>query len=428
MTYDAYDPIGRFPDRPASGSNRPPATIANVEHLLAHHGITVRYNEVKKRDEIEIPGRTGSADNVDNVTLGYIVSLAAKHHMPTGTVASLLEVIANKNAYNPVRDWILSRPWDGVDRFPALLAAICEREGFPPELKAVLIRKWLRSAAAAHTVENFRTRGVLTLQGPQGAGKSSFVKSLIGDKALADSAIKLGHHLDAANKDSLLGAICYAIVELGELDSSIKKDMARLKGFLTDDFDRLRRPYDRREASYPRRTVFAATVNETQFLMDSTGNTRFWTIPVVSLDWAHGVDTQQLFAQAAAEVASGAAWWLDAAEEAALEGTNARHEVASPAAELLADAVAGEGEKADRVEALTASEVARRLDLPSTTGAAREMGAALRRLLGEPKKIRGIYKWRIAWKAADAKGTMPEKTKALLANDNAAVSQADDVY
>lgn len=252
-----------FPDAPARGSDRPPATVANVDFLLRHAGITVRYNEVSKRDEVEIPGRTGSRDNMDNVTLSSILSLCAQYHMPTGTVPGYVEVIANRDAYNPVADWIRSRAWDGEDRLPALFATVTTQDNYPDSLKHVLLRKWLRSVVAAATRESFRSRGVLTLQGPQGIGKSSWIKALISDPELADRVVKLGHHMDPSNKDSLIGAIGYAIVELGELDSSFRKDLARLKGFLTDDTDRVRRPYDRRESSYPRRTVFAATVMRT---------------------------------------------------------------------------------------------------------------------------------------------------------------------
>lgn len=262
--------IGPFPDRPPPRSDRPPATIANIEHLLNYAGIRVRYNEVSKRDEIEIPGKTGSRDNVDNVTLTYIISLVAEHHIATGNVPAFVEAIANKNAYNPVQDWIRSRPWDGIDRLPDVYGTVVQADGYPEGLKEVILRKWLRSVSAAATRSNFRSRGVLTLQGAQGAGKSSWIKALISDPDLADRVVKLGHHMDPSNKDSLIGAIGFAITEIGELDSSFKKDIARLKGFLTDDTDRVRRPYDRRESSYPRRTVFAATVNEHQFLQDPT--------------------------------------------------------------------------------------------------------------------------------------------------------------
>lgn len=410
-----------FPDAPPRNSNRPPATVDNVDYLLRLAGITVRYNEVSKRDEVEIPGCTGSRDNMDNVTLSSIVSLCAQYHMPTGTVPGYVEVIANRNAYNPVADWIRCQPWDGVDRLPLVCASVTAQEGYPDNLKEVLLRKWLRSVVAAATRESFRSRGVLTLQGPQGIGKSSWIKALISDLALADRVVKLGHHMDPSNKDSLIGAIGYAIVELGELDSSFRKDLARLKGFLTDDTDRVRRPYDRRESSYPRRTVFAATVNEHQFLQDPTGNTRFWTIPVQSLDWRHEIDMQQVFAQLLEEVDAGGNWWLANNEEALLEEMNARHASVSPVAEKLSVAVDHERIGAGGLEALTATEVAERLGFQPTIPMAREAGAALRKLLGNPKRIHGYDRWRVPWADADAMSTVPEKVRARLA-------QAGDEY
>lgn len=393
--------IGPFPDRPPPRSDRPPATIANIEHLLNYAGIRVRYNEVSKRDEIEIPNRTGSTDNVDNVTLTHIISLVAEHHIPTGNVPGFVEAIANKNAYNPVEDWIRSHPWDGTDRLPDVYQTVVPAEGYPDDLKEVILRKWLRSVSAAAIRASFRSRGVLTLQGAQGAGKSSWIKALISDPDLADRVVKLGHHMDPSNKDSLIGAIGFAITEIGELDSSFKKDIARLKGFLTDDIDRVRRPYDRRESSYPRRTVFAATVNEHQFLQDPTGNTRFWTIPVSSLNWQHQIDMQQVFAQLAQEVEEGATWWLTDDEEALLNDLNARHSTASPVAERLAEMVDIDRIGAEGLPAMSATEVLQLLDFPLTNPMAREAGAALRNLLGEPKKIKGTMKWRVPVRDAD---------------------------
>jgi putative DNA primase/helicase len=312
-----------------------------------------------------------------------------------------VEAIANKNAYNPVQDWIRSRPWDGTDRLPDVYGTVVQAEGYPETLKEVILRKWLRSVAAAAIRPNFRSRGVLTLQGAQGAGKSSWIKALISDTDLADRTIKLGHHMDPSNKDSLIGAIGFAITEIGELDSSFKKDIARLKGFLTDDTDRVRRPYDRRESSYPRRTVFAATVNEHQFLQDPTGNTRFWTIPVVSVNWQHRIDMQQVFAQLAQEVEAGETWWLADNEEALLNDLNSRHSTASPVAERLAEMVDIDRIGAEGLDAMSATEVLEWLDFPLTNPMAREAGAALRNLLGDPKKINGTMKWRIPVRAVD---------------------------
>lgn len=284
-----------FPDSAGTGTA---ATVANVAYLLDQNGITARYNVIKKKLEITIPGLAFTADNSDNVAMTYILSLATLNSMRTDLVPSTVAAIADRNAYNPVADWIGSRPWDGQDRLPAFYGTLQAREGYPEDLKQTLMRKWLLSCvAAALSQRGFKCRGVLTLQGGQGIGKTSWGKRLISDPMLRDSVIKTDHHLDGGNKDSLLAAITHFIVEIGELESSFKRDVSRLKGFLTADSDKVRRPYARVESEYPRRTVFYATVNSGDFLIDNTGNSRWWTIPVVAIEHDHDIDMQQLLAQ-----------------------------------------------------------------------------------------------------------------------------------
>lgn len=385
-----------FPDKPPSGHNKLPATIDNVDHLLNHAAIQVRYNVIKKKDEVAVPGHQGTMDNLDNVTLSTIVSLASKHGLPTGHIADYVQVIADRNAYNPVADWIRSRPWDGTDRIPDICNTVVEQDDYPPVLKIILIRKWLLSAVAAALKPNgFKCRGVLTLQGTQGIGKTSWVKALVTDAKLRDDVIKLDHHLDASNKDTILGAITNWIVEIGELESSFRKDIARLKGFLTTDADRVRRPYGRRESEYARRTVFLATVNDANFLTDTTGNTRWWTIAVKTLNYLHDIDMQQVFAQLATKLDAGAEWWLTPDEEKMLDAWNHRHMVVSAIAEKLAGWMDPKGKIVLR---LTATQVLERMGFERPTNAqAKECAAALRDMLGEAKRINGINKWSVSF-------------------------------
>lgn len=396
-----------FPDKPRPGSTQTLATIDNVVCLLAQAGIRCRYNVIKKKVEIDLPGHHGTADNRDNVTVTAIVSAAAKHGMPTGLVPEYVNAIADRNAYNPVADWIRSKPWDGTDRLEAFYATVNEQPEYPACLKGILLHKWLLSAAAAALVHGYKGRGVLTLQGPQGIGKTSWVKALITDAALRDEVVKLDHHLDGNNKDSVLGAICNWIVEIGELDSSFRKDIARLKGFLTADSDRVRRPYDRRESEYPRRTVFVATVNETSFLVDPTGNTRWWTIAVKDLDFRHQIDMQQLFAQLAVALDGGAEWWLSSDEETMLEAWNSNHRAVSVIGEMLDQHI--DRERGQQVS-LTATQVLELIGIERPTNAqAKECGAALREMFGEPKRIQGRYKWHVPMRkpsAGDLKPTL----------------------
>lgn len=374
-----------------------PATLENISFLLQHHGITVRYDCIKKKLRIAIPGHTGTTDNADNTAITLIISLVTLNGMAIGQVPAVVEAIADRNLYNPVAEWISSRPWDGVDRLPELFETLQEREGFSPQLKRILIYKWLVSAAAAAILpRGFKARGVLTFQGPQGIGKTSWVMALINDQLLRESVIKVDHLLDPHNKDSILGAITHWIVEIGELDSSFKKDVARLKGVLTSDSDKVRRPYAKTESEYQRRTVFCATVNEENFLVDSTGNTRWWTLPLVSINFNHEIDMQQVFAQLAVDVQEGAQWWLTADEERLLEQHNSHHRSISLVRERLMEIIDLERVGEPGLPAMGTVETFAKMGVQyPSNGDTKELTAILRELLGPSKKHGGTLKWRM---------------------------------
>lgn len=260
------------------------------------------------------------------------------------------------------------------------------------------MRKWLLSCTAAALLpRGFRNRGVLTLQGDQGVGKTQWVASLVPDGPLRNSVIKLDHHLDAYNKDSIIGATTHWICEIGELDSSLKKDVARIKGVLTRDYDKVRIPYAVNPSEFPRRTVFVATVNQSQFLVDDTGNSRFWTIPVTDIDFAHTIDTQQLFAQLAVDFREDAQWWLDPEEEALLEEQNRHHRTTSAIADRLMSLIDVGRSGEPELQARTATELLIELGYPYPTNPQmKECAAFLRERLGNSKRIQGQNKWRVA--------------------------------
>lgn len=387
-----------FPNPPRNGSSYPPATIPNVQHLIKSYGINVNSNVITKRLEITLPGKSSGLDTGEDPAMTQIISLATLNGIAHGRVWSYIENIANSCPYNPVEEWIRSKPWDGTDRLPDIYQTLVTAEGFSEALKETLVRKWLLSAvAAALKPVGFSGRGVLTFQGPQSIGKTSWLKSLVPDTTLRQKVVKVDHHLDPNNKDSILGAVVHWLVEIGELDSSFRKDVARLKGFLTSDSDKVRRPYGRTESVYPRKTVFFATVNESHFLVDSTGNSRWWTIPLIRIDYTHGIDTQQLFAQLADEFDQGAQWWLTGAEEADLEESNKDHRAQSLIRERIMETLDLERKPDASVDtAMTASELLKHMGIerPHNTQS-KECSSILRELLGPSKKIRGSHKWRI---------------------------------
>lgn len=400
---DRIDPQS-FPHLPKPGGGLP-ATIENVGHLLTETGFTARFNVIKKRLEVRRGGRPAS--------MNQVASAAMLNGMGTGWLFPFVDELGTRHPYNPIKEWMLSKKWDGTDRLTEFYETVLVSDGYPETLKTALLYRWLLSATAAAIKDGpVPIHGVLTLQGDQGVGKTSWIARLLPPHLRGDY-IKLDHHLDASNKDSIIGCITHYIVEIGELESSFRKDIARLKGFLTNDFDKLRRPYAKDEAEYPRKTIFAATVNDDRFLIDPTGNRRWWTIAVQGLNFKHDVDMQQLFAQLALDFDRGEQWWLNAAEARELAAYNLKHRAVSAIAERVADYLDLEMVGYEGGEPKTAIELLQEIGIANPTNAqCKECGAALREIYGAPKRIQGRDKWRVhtrsAWKASKLTETTPD--------------------
>ena len=65
--------------------------------------------------------------------------------------------------------------------------------------------------------------GILTLQGKQGIGKTRLIKKLI------PIYVKTGLELDPSDKDKVYQCIKYWVTELGELYSTLERDLVKFK-------------------------------------------------------------------------------------------------------------------------------------------------------------------------------------------------------
>lgn len=129
------------------------------------------------------------------------------------------------------------------------------------------------------------------LSGDQGARKSSFW-SVLGGAFFSDS---LG---DLSSKDDLLKLHRSWVMEWAELDHvTSRKAAGQIKAFLTTQSDLFRAPYGKSVEATPRRGIIVGSTNRTEgFLVDDTGNRRFWVIPTSRTE-ADPIDTPTLAAE-----------------------------------------------------------------------------------------------------------------------------------
>lgn len=140
---------------------------------------------------------------------------------------------------------------------------------------------------------------MLVLVGPQGGGKSSFLRFLaLNDDWYNDNFSTL----DGARAIENLRGMW--IVELAELQATKRlKDVETIKSFITSRVDTYRAPYGRRTEQRKRQCVLAGTSNPVDFLTDRTGNRRFLPVtcgvtePIFDM-FADEMETRQIFVQA----------------------------------------------------------------------------------------------------------------------------------
>lgn len=280
---------------------RTPKTRLTWEILMCEVGMRgwlVKHNLVTQ--EIDITGRTMLSKRplcLDDMITVLHSDLGENFKGCTlDNIGAYLTYIARENSYNPVLDHLASLQWDGKDHTQEVFELLGIQDD---DLSKVLVRKWLLQTVALlyNDEENpFGADGVLVLNGIQGAGKTSFFRKL----ALRPEWFGEGATIKDNDKDTLRRCVTRWIVELGEVESTLKSDISALKAFVTSDIDVYRMPYARSDRKTARRASLCATCNSERYLIDPTGNRRWWSVPVTIMmdyDRIQAFDANQLWAQ-----------------------------------------------------------------------------------------------------------------------------------
>lgn len=250
-------------------------------------------------------------------------------------VIAALRLVAEENAFHPVRRYLDSLQWDGVKRIDGVAASVL---GVDSDMARRMIRAWFVSAVARVMRPGCKVDTALVLVGPQGALKSTFFKTL-GGEWFSDT------QMDITDKDGLLQLASAWIYEWAEIENvTSRKHSSEVKAFVTSATDTFRPPFGRAVVRHLRSSVIVGSTNQEQFLVDDTGSRRFW---IVNIPVGWKIDTaflasirDQLWAESAEAFNAGEQWWLSDKDDRQRELEAADHAVADPWTDVVSTWVA----------------------------------------------------------------------------------------
>lgn len=332
VVYSARNLTGRFNNEPVVKQNFPVCNLEgkpikthwqNLAFLLRRWRYEVKYNEISKKVEFYRDGKKLAVKYDDFVTEMQGEANKSGLGCSRQDTRAMLNLIASKNRYNPFTDYLEScfNQWTAAGGqkvyFNRLCSALVLNTNFTAAGRSAflydLLRKWLLQAVKlGYNDGTMSPQNILIMQAEGGIGKTRFAHWLFKERP---ALVKSGEKLDPTNKDSVIKLTKYALVELGEIGQTVKAEkIDALKQFFTQNEDEYRAPFDIAVQKHPRRTSFLGTINESDFLIDRTGERRYFVLPLTAIDWQQleRLPPAMLWGEIyAAAVVDGEPWYLN---------------------------------------------------------------------------------------------------------------------
>jgi len=312
----------------------------NLKMILDLKGAYLQHNEMNRMCELLGVDLNWNEDKRSDEQLTEIKNWCSEFNMPDRRVENHIVRISECRSYHPVKTLLENTQWDGVSRFGKILDTIPCTDN---KMRDILLFRWCLSAVAVLKglgAWNQPARGVLVFVGTQEFGKSTWLDLLCPYKG----GFLKGAELQISNKDSKLALLEYWMAELGELDNVLAGSSAgALKAYLDLPFDKIRPPYGATAIKFPRRTVFSGSVNEFEFLVDPTGNSRYWPVEPtnINLDAMRAMhnsgEVLQFWKEIEHHYDQGEQWTLNEGEKKMLCEYNRQFEQKTQMEELLLD-------------------------------------------------------------------------------------------
>lgn len=277
---EADDPAAWVTDLTIKKNGSLEDSYTNFYLILTHDPRyqTIAWNEHAQKTEARepalLPWTQLTPGWTDNDTAMLKADIADRYnglYAPNKMQDALLAA-ATTRSWHPVQTYFLELPpWDGIPRLDTLLVDYLGAED--SKYMRAITRKPLVAAVVRTFKPGAKFDYVLTIKGPQGAGKSSLLAKL-GGPWFTDN-ITLQDMRDKTAAEKLQGNL---ICELAELAGLRKTDAESIKAFITRREDKYRPAYGRHVVNVPRQNIFIGTTNVVDgFLRDPTGGRR-WLI------------------------------------------------------------------------------------------------------------------------------------------------------
>ena len=190
-------------------------------------------------------------------------------------------IMTNKivEMYNPVIEFYDNLPkWDGVDYVKKLCETITLTEDENKKYFIKMLKKHLVRTLKTAIEDDYTNRMVLVMFGKQEIGKTKIWEWLIPKELYYDEPINLN------DKDSIIALSRYLMINFDDLDQLSKKEVAKLKAYISKGSINKRLPYARTETKMTRIASFVGTTNLVSILADEK-NTRWIILKVDKFDW-----------------------------------------------------------------------------------------------------------------------------------------------
>lgn len=226
--------------------------------------------------------------DVDNMDLTRIKAHLEMHSMslPQATIRDAIEVAAHEyNRINPVKEYFERLEWDGVDRLDSWLMVHAQATEQPAEYLKHVGSKWMIGAVERVYKPGSKFETMLVLEGEQAAGKSTLLRELatFGKSRAETYFTDRFSFSNIEDKYAALHLLGNLIIEFQELTGLSAKDRNKVKEWISQDTDEIRKPFATQTEKYPRQYVLAGTTNDTNWMTDPTGGRRFWPVKVCDL-------------------------------------------------------------------------------------------------------------------------------------------------